>query len=228
MSDLAQYSKRTYTIEFPESVDMFDIWDAYMDNPYCLIAEFRYTPDPYSQGVIWSPGGGYYGLPFPGGNIYGGAYGPGFGSFNPYGYSGIPFQGSNLLQGPYGILGAGYSPYGPINPFQYGLGIPGLINSTGLSPLSPVFPGGNWQLTNPSYGPGSIYPGTNTYHSISPIYDPYGNQQSYYQIPFFYQGAYIGRNINGQFYPSSLSYDQIYAGGGPTYEQLFFPRVWVN
>lgn len=197
-----------------------------MDHPYCLIAEFLYEPDPYSDGVIWSSGGGYFGMPFLGGSMYGRAYGLGFGAFSPYGgYSGVPFQGSNFLQGPYGIPGAGYPPYGLINPFQYGSGIPGMISSTPWTPLSPLFPGGNWQLTNPSYWPGSIYPGTNTYNSI---YTPYGYQQSYYQTPIFYQGAYIGRNINGQFYPSSLSYDQIYAGGGPTYEQLYFPRPWVN
>ena len=221
ISDLAQYSKRTYTVEFPESVDMFDIWDAYMDNPYCLIAEFRYTSNFNSYDVVWSPAAGY-GLPFLGGNVYGGAYGLGYGSFNPYGYAGIPFQGSNLFQSPYGILGAGYSPYGPINPFQFGSGIPGLFNSTTWSPLSSLFPGGNLQLTNPSYWPGSTYPGTNTYN---PIYNPYGYGQSYYQTPVFSQGAYIGRNVNGQFYPSSLSYEQIYAGGGPTFEQIYFPRV---
>jgi len=224
MSDFAQYSKRIYTIEFPQSVDMFDIWDSYMDNPYCLIAEFRYTPDPYSTGVILSPMGGYYGSPYLGV----GGYGLGFGAFSPYGYSGIPFQGGNLLQGPYGIPGAGYSPYGLSNHFQYGYGIPGMINSSPWSPLSPVFPGGNWQLNNPSYWPGSIYPGTNTYNSIYPIYNPYGYQQSSYSTPYFSQGAYIGRIINGQLYPSSLSYDQIYAGGGPTYEQLYFSRPWVN
>lgn len=213
MSDLAQYSKRTYTIEFPESVDMFDIWDAYMDNPYCLIAEFRYTSDFDSDGVIYSPMGGYYGLPLLGGNSYGWGYGMGYGSFNPY------------LQGPYGIVGAGYSPYGPINPFQFGSGIPGLINPTAWSPLSSLFTSGNWQLTNPLYGPGSTYQGVNTYN---PIYNHFGYEPSYYQTPIFLQGAYIGRNINGQFYPSSLSYNQIYAGGGPTYEQLFFPRAWVN
>lgn len=184
-----------------------------MDNPYCLIAEFRYTSDFDSDGVIYSPMGGYYGLPLLGGNSYGWGYGMGYGSFNPY------------LQGPYGIVGAGYSPYGPINPFQFGSGIPGLINPTAWSPLSSLFTSGNWQLTNPLYGPGSTYQGVNTYN---PIYNHFGYEPSYYQTPIFLQGAYIGRNINGQFYPSSLSYNQIYAGGGPTYEQLFFPRAWVN
>ncbi|MGA1871702.1 MAG: hypothetical protein ACMUJM_24505 [bacterium] len=30
---------------------MYKIWDAYMDNPYCLIAEFIYKADSYSNGV---------------------------------------------------------------------------------------------------------------------------------------------------------------------------------
>ncbi|MGA1840406.1 MAG: LVIVD repeat-containing protein [bacterium] len=181
MSDYDNYSKRTFSIEFPGSVNMYDIWDDYMDNPYCLIAEFLYTPDPYSNGIVVGYGGGYYGLPFPGGYGLGGIYGPGgygmgFGAFNPYGYTGIPYQGTNLLLGPFGLSGTGYSPYGLTNPFQYGTGMPGIISSIPWNPISSLFPGGNWQFPNQSYWPGSLFSGTNIYN---PIY-PGGNYSMYY------------------------------------------------
>jgi len=166
MSDYDNYSERTYFIKFPKSVDMYDIWDAYMDNPYCLIAEFLYESD---SDVNGSPGssGGVTVLPFTGGNAFAGAFGYGGMPYGYNAYSGNPFQGTNLLQGSFGISAPGYSSSsGLINPFQYGSGMTGIVNSSPWTPLSPVFHGGNWQLPGQSYWSGSLYPTANSYSSI--------------------------------------------------------------
>jgi len=160
------YAERTYSIEFPKSVDMYDIWDAYMDNPYCLIAEFLYEPDSGMNGSPASSGGGYAVVPFIGGNAFGTVFGYGGMPYSYGAYSGNPFQGTNLLQGSFGISAPGYSSFGLINPLRYGSEMTGIVSSSPRTSLSSVFQGGNRQLPGQSYWPGSLYPTANSYGSI--------------------------------------------------------------
>jgi len=156
IDDLSNYKERTFMIEFSKSNDTFEVWDTYMDNPYCLIAEFSYEPNRYTNGggygiiPYYSPGG-YGGSPFlPGGyGGYGGGYGGyGFSPFNtPSAFSMYPTQGYTGI----------YSPqYYPADPWS----TPGLINS-------------------PSWGQSSVFPSLNQnpYTNFQNPVSPWGNNQ---------------------------------------------------
>jgi len=170
MFNFNDYKERTYSIEFPNSVDMYDIWDAYMDNPYCLVAEFLYKPDSPVHGSPGSFGGMFAFQPFTGGIAFGGAFGYGAMPYSYGAYSGNPFQGANLLQSQsvLSLSAPSYSSFGLINPLRYGSEMTGIVSSSPWSSLSPVLQGGNRQLPGQSYWPGSLYPTASSYGSIYP------------------------------------------------------------
>ena len=77
IEEFNNYKERTYLIEFSQSVDVNEIWDAYMDNPDCIIAEFIYTDgNQYSTTVTVSPQTASVINPIYSGNTLGGLYGP--------------------------------------------------------------------------------------------------------------------------------------------------------
>ncbi|MGA1792080.1 MAG: hypothetical protein ACMUIM_11385 [bacterium] len=195
MNSFQDHEDRTYAIEFPESVDAYDIWNAYMDNLHCLVAEFLYKPNPQITGYPASSGGLSAGATFPVGSPFGlgtgiglfaGATFPGgytFGLSSGIGdafsntYGGYPFQGSNSLHGSYGVLGSGsgFYPSASYDPSRSGLWTSGIINPPVQAPSPTLYPTGGWQFSGQSYPPVSSYPGqinplyTNINRSIYPI-----------------------------------------------------------
>ncbi|MGA1870894.1 MAG: LVIVD repeat-containing protein [bacterium] len=145
MEDYDNYKERIYSIEFQAGEDMFEVWDAYMDNPYCLIAEFIYESNFYLNGVTGSPQASVA-EPLYGRNVGGFFYSP----------SAAAFTGITFPQTP---PAANYSLFGLNNPFQQNFGISsGIINNiTPWTLLSPVSSPVNWQIPSQSYRFGSPY-----------------------------------------------------------------------
>ncbi|MGA1824159.1 MAG: LVIVD repeat-containing protein [bacterium] len=150
MEDYNNYKERIYLIEFRTEEDIFSVWDAYMDNPDCLIAEFIYESNSFLNAVTVSPQTATVIQPLYGRDVGGSLNSPSAGAFNPYSYSANPFRGITF---PQTISPISYSLFGLNNPFQNGFGLSsGFINNVApWAPLSFVSPRSNLQLPTQSY-----------------------------------------------------------------------------
>lgn len=178
INDLDDFDERTFVIGFSKSVDTFEVWDAYMDNPYCLIAEFSYEPNNYSDS------GGYGIIPYysPGGYGVGG-YGLGGYGFNPYTSPfSFPMSVNQAYFSPQYYPAAGpWSMPSSINTSSWNQSslFPSSLPNIYLNSLQNIypnfqntfFPGGNNPWTYPAMNPMSIpaYPMWDNVWSYGPM-----------------------------------------------------------